>query len=299
MEPKDQRHLIVNHTAQAVRLDKMLADAFPDRSRVYFHDLIEQGQVTLGGVTVLKASLRVPPGGQVEVLLVEPTGIELVPQPLNIEIIDVQDDFMVINKPVGLTVHPSASNPHEITLVHGLIHQFPELAAFESEERPGIVHRLDKGASGLLLVARTDRGRDKLIDLFKSHRITKRYSVIVYGHTAREGEVNLPIGRHPVQRQKMTCNGLAAKPAHTRYEVVRYGDRWTLLDVWITTGRTHQIRVHMAQLGHPVLGDGTYGSAVSKKIRAPRLMLHAAELKFEYDGKFYIYTAEAGLDAQL
>ncbi len=262
-------------------------------SRSYFATRIKSGDVTVNGIVVTKPSCEVLDGSQISVIIPPPPSYNIEAQPVEYEIVAVEKDFIVINKPAGLVVHHSHTKPSDPTLVHGLVHQFKELEEFSDQERPGIVHRLDKDTSGLLIVARTQKSQAKLSDLFKNRAITKIYSAIVCGHLDREGEVDLPIGRHPVHRHKMKIDGLNARESQTAYTVSEYLPEHSLVRVRLITGRTHQIRVHFAAIKHALLGDSTYGV---KSSLINRQALHAEHIEFEYDGKQYSFTANLPQD---
>jgi 23S rRNA pseudouridine1911/1915/1917 synthase len=296
------------------RLDALLAQQYPDYSRSYFHTLIEQGCVMVQDSVVIKPRHLIKLGQQVTVTIPESKKYDLEPIQVDFEIVDQQPDFVVINKPAGLIVHPAPSAPGEITLVHGLLHSFNEInelrkasqadslshddemsGSVGGAERPGIVHRLDKDTSGLLLVARNEKAQFKLSTMFKDRTIHKKYTAVVKGHTPERGTINYPIGRHPTQRHKMSHMGYAGRPALSHYAVIEYLAEDTVVEVTIVTGRTHQIRVHMAAIGHPVVGDTMYGTS-SKLIG--RQALHASKCGFEYDGKSYSYECALPEDMQ-
>lgn len=207
--------------------------------------------------------------------------------PVDFGIVDQQPDFFVINKPAGLVVHPTQSALEEVTLVNGLLHRFAEFQGFEDKERPGIVHRLDKNTSGLMLIARNQKAQIELASMFKNRQIHKTYLALVSNHPPQKGTVDLPIGRHPHERHKMSTFGIEARPALTHYNVLKYYNDSTLIAANIVTGRTHQIRVHCAAIGHGLIGDATYG--VSSKL-IDRQALHAWKISFEYKGKLHEYT---------
>jgi len=264
-----------------------------DYSRSYFATRIKSGDITVNDVVVRKPSYEVLDGSIIAVVIPLPPSYNITAQPVEYEVVAVEKDFIVVNKPAGLVVHHSHTKPADPTLIHGLVHQFKELSEFTDQERPGIVHRLDKDTSGLLIVARTQQSQAKLSELFKKRAITKVYSAIVCGHTDREGEVELPIGRHPVHRHKMKIDGLNARESHTKYTVSEYLPKHTLVTIRLITGRTHQIRVHFAAIKHPLLGDAMYGL---KSHLLQRQALHAKHIEFEYEGKVYSYSAEMPQD---
>ncbi|MFA6263481.1 MAG: RluA family pseudouridine synthase [Candidatus Babeliales bacterium] len=267
------------------RIDKFLATQYPECSRSYLKTLIDDGLVLVNNIPC-KGSYAVKMG-DVLTITFRSKQIDLVPMPVDFDIIAMHPDFIIINKPAGLTVHPAPSSPGEVTLVHGLLHRFAEMQAFASDERPGIVHRLDKDTSGLLVIARNPQAQAALSALFKQHKMHKKYLAVVHKHPDRTGSIDLPIGRHAHERHKMGVFGIGARTALSHYRTLAYYAAHSLVEVAIVTGRTHQIRVHMATLGHPIVGDGVYG-ATSSLIK--RQALHSWQLTFEYQGKSHHYT---------
>ena len=271
------------------RLDKFLAHSLPEYSRTYLQDLVRKGCVTVNGKkqTSVKEALEV--GDTVGLVHEARPGFNLTPQQVAFDVVDTQEDFIVVNKPAGLLVHAPANRSQEITLVNGLLFLFKDLEELlKSDDRPGIVHRLDEDTSGLLLIARNERGKAGLTRIFHDRKISKKYRAVVRGHTPQHGTINFPVGRHPTIPTRMSHQSHDGRSAVSMYEVIKYLDGATLLDFKILTGRTHQIRVHCAAIGHGILGDSLYG-VVSPLIQ--RQALHAAELEFEYGGKKFRYEA--------
>lgn len=269
------------------RLDKFLHSNFPDYSRSYFQQLIHDGVVLINNRKVTKSGTVLKPNDIVTFYFPPPPSYKATPRKIDFQVIDEQPDFLVINKPAGLLVHAAHTASQEPTLVDGLLHIFSELRDFNDTQRPGIIHRLDKDTSGLMLIARTIPAHFELSKIFKQRTIKKTYLAAVQGHPTKQGEIRLPIGRHPTQRHKMTHYGIASREAATLYHVLKYYDDVSLIAAQILTGRTHQIRVHCAALGHKLLGDATYG------VPSPfisRQALHAWKLSFEYKGKHFNYT---------
>jgi 23S rRNA pseudouridine1911/1915/1917 synthase len=243
-----------------VRLDKYLSEHKEvDLSRARIQDLIRVGAVKVNGET-RKSSYQLKPGDRITVHVVPlstPLGAS---EDVEFDLLHEDNSILVVNKPPGLVVHPSAGHRGG-TLVHGLLHRFAHLPPLGTCLRPGIVHRLDKDTSGVMVVAKDDRAHDFLADQFKRREVTKRYLALVHGRPEGEhGFMDLPIGRHPVKRKEMSVSLLHGRRAITEWEVV-CAFPWdiSLLKVVIHTGRTHQIRVHLAYAGYPVLGDRTYG----------------------------------------
>jgi 23S rRNA pseudouridine1911/1915/1917 synthase len=298
MEAADERRLEVTIEAdqQGERVDRALAARLPDLSRSRLKSLIEEGRVRSGERTISDPSQRVKPGQNFVISIPDATA----PVPLAEEIplvVRYEDDaLIVIDKPAGMVVHPAPGN-EGATLVNALIaHCGASLSGIGGVRRPGIVHRLDKDTSGLLVAAKHDIAHRKLAADFASHDIERAYQAVVWGVPAKKsGEIEGNIGRHPVHRKKMTVLARGGKPALTRYRVLKsFGRLASLVECRLATGRTHQIRVHLASIGHPLLGDPTYGratparlNALPPKVRAvvagfKRQALHAWLLGFEH-----------------
>ena len=278
--------IICDQDAAGERVDRFLSQYCEGCSRSYMQDLISSGFVRLNNIVLNKSNYKIKQGDNIEVSFPEVREASAVPKDVEFEIVDEQDDFVIINKPAGLIVHPAASDPEAVTLVHGLLYRFKELDSFDSKERPGIVHRLDKDTSGLLVVARNRQAQTTLSDMFKNRKVYKTYLAVVSGHPDREGTIDLPVGRHPVERHKMSHVSYEGREALTTYRVLAYYKDCSLVTATIHTGRTHQIRVHFAAIGHGLIGDVVYGK-VSKIIN--RQALHAWKLSFEYLGCKYSY----------
>jgi 23S rRNA pseudouridine1911/1915/1917 synthase len=268
------------------RLDRMVA-MVSGASRSEVADLIASGRVTVDGKPVTQRSMRLSEGQQVSADLGElATTATALPQadPLvGLTVIHVDDDLLVIDKPAGLVVHPGAGNT-EGTLVNGLLARYPEIATVGDPARPGIVHRLDKGTSGLLLVARTQAAYTALVAMLSAHEVERRYLALVWGEfEVLSGMIDAPIGRSAREPTRMTVSA-RGKEARTRYEVVatyREPVTLSLVECRLETGRTHQIRVHLAAIGHSVVGDDRYqGSRAS--FAFPRPWLHAAALRLRH-----------------
>jgi 23S rRNA pseudouridine1911/1915/1917 synthase len=277
------------------RLDKFLFIHEPEYSRTYFQELIDKGFVKVSGKEITKSSYTLKNGDIVTYTHPPVKEFKLEPQPVDFEIIDEQPDFIVINKPAGLIVHPSESSKDEISLIHGLLYKFKEFSQFEQSERPGIVHRLDRDTSGLLLVARNIPAQIKLVNMFKERHISKKYLALVFGNPPKKGTIDTPIGRHPFYTHKMAPLGVNRKQAISHYTVLEYYKHYALLEVKIVTGRTHQIRVHCESIGYPIVGDITYGKS-SELIG--RQALHSWKLAFEFKGEKFSYTCSIPKDIQ-
>ena len=266
---------------EARRLDVHLATVHPVLSRSRWKQLIEAGHVVLNGAPVLKANAALAPGDELRCTLPAPEPVGLVPVDIPLAILHEDADLIVLNKPAGLVVHPAPGHAAD-TLVNALLHHCGDLQGIGGELRPGIVHRLDKDTSGVLVVAKNEPTHAALVAQFSAHSIRKEYLALVWGTPKKlSGTVALPVGRHPIHRQKMAVTE-KGRSAVTHYEVLAAGPLASLLRVRIETGRTHQIRVHLAHLGHPVVGDATYGRArhgLPADVKISRQMLHAHVLE--------------------
>ena len=271
------------------RLDRFLQDHLPDRSRARIQALIQAGHVRIGG-SACKAGYRIKGGEEIRVRPVSPgpTGLEAEPIPL--EIVYQDDDMAVVDKRAGMVVHQGAG-VRTGTLVNALLHRFRTLSEAGGGERPGIVHRLDKQTSGLIVIARNDFSHHRLARQFQNRQVTKKYVALVHGLVQREtGEIRSAIGRDRVRRTRMTTRTRQARPAHTSYRVLERFPHLTLLELNLKTGRTHQIRVHLSSEKHPVVGDTLYGAPARVLAGEPdrplprlgRNFLHAAFLKFNH-----------------
>lgn len=263
----------------ADRIDTWLAGQESTLSRARWQSLIRDEFVTLNGQPC-KANRSLQPGDLVEWTLPPPVDAKPKAEAIPLAIVFEDSDLAVIDKPPGLVVHPAAGNETG-TLVNALLHHCNDLAGIGGERRPGIVHRLDKETSGLLVVAKNEASLNELARQFKERETIKDYLALARGVPAHAtGTLSQPIGRHPVHRKKMAAGVRGGRPALSRYEIVEALGSASLLRVRIETGRTHQIRVHLAAMGHPVLGDALYGGA--GRGTAPRQMLHAAHLEFKH-----------------
>jgi len=278
------------------RLDRFLSEALPDVSRGEVQRWIADGRVHTPGLK-MKPSARLPFGAEVTVTLPEAKAAPPAAQAIPLDILFEDEAILVLNKPAGLVVHPAAGHAQG-TLVNALLHHCPSLAALHSE-RPGIVHRLDRDTSGVMVVAKTQTALQVLQGQFQARRVEKVYRALVYGvPTAPQGIIDVPLGRDPRHRQRFAPLP-DGKPARTRYAVVQTFAGYGLLDVRPETGRTHQIRVHLAWLGHPVVGDALYGRRrTSLPLR--RQFLHAARLRFDHPltGRRLTFSAPLPPDLQ-
>lgn len=255
-----ERQLTIPPEAEGERADRFLAEAL-SITRAAAQKWLEQGQVTVNG-RALSKSARLSQNTTVVVVIPELQPCEAQPQEIPLDIVYEDADLLVVNKPKGMVVHPAAGNP-DGTLVNALLAHCPEgLSGINGVMRPGIVHRIDKDTSGLLIVAKNDRAHQGLAEQIKEHSFTRVYEAVVVGHLREtQGTVNAPIGRHPVHRKKMAVTERNSKHAVTHYTVLEEFPGYSYVRLQLETGRTHQIRVHMAYLGHPVSGDTVYGGA--------------------------------------
>jgi len=277
----------IEKTLPGARLDAYLREKFPAVSRVALKRLIEQGHVRVNGRPV-KPTHSPRAGEQVEICWPEARPAEAQPEEIPLDILFEDKSLLVLNKPPGLVVHPAAGNEAH-TLVNALLHHCAgELSGIGGVARPGIVHRLDKDTSGCLVVAKNDETHLALAKQFAARAVGKIYNAILCGKLARDsGEIRAAIARHPTHRKRMTVrDDNSGRAAHTGWRVLERLNAATLVEAQLHTGRTHQIRVHFQFLGHPLVGDETYGARQNKKLveltgyAAPRVMLHARELSF-------------------
>ncbi|HEX9897312.1 MAG TPA: RluA family pseudouridine synthase [Dehalococcoidales bacterium] len=271
-----------------VRLDKYVSEVCPDLSRTQAQKLIEGGQVAVNG-NQEKASYKLSAGDTVLVKIPPPTSTHLTPENIPVPILYEDDDILVVDKPAGLTVHPAPGHTGH-TLVNAILSHLTTTS--DSTQRPGIVHRLDKDTSGVMVIARNPKAHDNLASQFKQHTVKKVYLTLVRGHlTPEEGIIEAPIGRDTGDRKKMAISGESrGRKALTRYKVIHFLGNYTLLEVMPQTGRTHQIRVHLTAIGYPVVGDAIYG------VKSPflsRQFLHAHKLGFRLPstGKYLEFTS--------
>lgn len=277
------------------RLDRFLRRQLPQQSRAFLQKLIEQGSVLVNG-RVSKASYRVRSGDSVSVEIPPPRPLEARPEPIPLDVLYEDDDLIVVNKPAGMVVHPAAGNI-EHTLVNALLHHCGgSLAGIGGAQRPGIVHRLDKGTSGCIVVAKTDFAHQALVAQFRSRGVKKIYRALCWGKFQRlSGKIETTIGRSAHDRKKMSARAPRGRAALTEYRVLKQLREFALVELALHTGRTHQIRVHMAHIGHAVVGDPVYGRVRRSEISVARPMLHAYKLGFVHPRtqKFVEFVAPA------
>ncbi len=297
----------VEHNGQ--RFDRVLADLLPECSRSFAAQLIRRGSLRLNG-QCCKPSHRLGLGDVIEGHLPPPEPVRYDPEPMALDIIHEDPHVILLNKPAGLVVHPAPGHASG-TLVNGLLAHCPELQQREDAHRPGIVHRLDKDTSGIMVVAKDRAAHEALARQFKQREVRKHYLAIVQGRMpTREGEIDLPIGRHPTDRKKMSVVGRRGRAARTDWRVRTQYEGAALLALELKTGRTHQARVHCAAIHHGILGDPVYGGrtkgegsltlAVRQALKAAgRQMLHAWRLSFRHPASGQRLTFEAPLPADM
>ncbi len=272
-------HIEITAEESGERIDALLARMVPELTRSAAQRLLEEGLVTLGGVPV-KKNRRTEPGEVYAALLPEPELPEPEPQDIPLDIVYEDADVVVVNKPRGMVVHPAPGHP-DGTLVNALLwHCGESLSGVGGERRPGIVHRIDKDTSGLIIAAKNDFAHLALSAQLADRSLSRVYEAVARGEFREEaGTVDAPIGRHPTERKRMAVTERGSRPAVTHWEVIARYRGWTHIRCRLETGRTHQIRVHMAYIGHPLLGDMVYGAKKPERGLEGQC-LHARELKF-------------------
>ena len=251
----------VEESQSGMRLDKFLTEIYPDQTRSFLQKLIKSGEIKVNGKPVTKAGFVVEGGDQVSASIPAPQTVEIEAENIPLDILYEDADVLIVNKPKGMVVHPSAGH-YSGTLVNAIMyHCTDSLSGINGEIRPGIVHRIDMDTTGALIICKNDASHVDIAEQIKEHTVTRRYRGIVCGVVKEdEGTIEGAIGRHPTQRKKMAINEKNGKPAITHYKVLQRFAKYTYMEFRLETGRTHQIRVHMASIGHPLLGDELYGN---------------------------------------
>ncbi|MGN0334733.1 MAG: RluA family pseudouridine synthase [Lachnospiraceae bacterium] len=264
---------------QQMRLDKFLAEQFQEYTRSFLQKLIKEGQVLVNGKNC-KTGYQLSAGDEVSIEIPEPKDLDVLPQKMDLDIVYEDEDVILINKPKGMVVHPAAGHTTD-TLVNGLLyHCRDQLSGINGVARPGIVHRIDRDTTGILIVCKNDMAHNSIAAQLKEHSINRRYRALVHGNIKEDdGTVTGPIGRHPIDRKKMAINEKNGKHAVTHYHVLQRFGNYTFIECVLETGRTHQIRVHMSSIGHPLVGDEVYGPAKSP-FKLQGQCLHAMVLGF-------------------
>ena len=291
--PLEPEVKILQVAESTIRLDKYLSKEYPELSRSRLQKLIEQGFILVNGCEA-KASQKLNVGDRIHVSLPPPEQGSLVAETIPVDVIYEDEDLLVIDKPAGLVVHPSPGHTAH-TLVNALLARCPGLANFGDAMRPGIVHRLDRDTSGLMIVAKNSAAQQHLINQFKARSVSKGYLVLVKGKlTPSQGIIDASVGRDPSNRKRMAVIS-GGRQARTRYKVKEYLGDYTLLEVVTETGRTHQIRVHLSAIGYPVIGDPVYGV---RSAYVKRQFVHAYRLGFHLpsSGEYREFTCELPSD---
>ena len=288
-----REEFLVSWEEEDTRIDRYLSGVCPSFSRSYIQKLLKNGDILVDGQQV-KSSYGVKEGDRIVVETPEAVEPEIQAEPMDLDILYEDQDVILINKPKGMVVHPAAGH-YSHTLVNGLMyHCRDQLSGINGVMRPGIVHRIDMDTTGVLIVCKNDAAHNSIAAQLKEHSIVRRYQAIVHGKVKEdEGVVDGPIGRHPVDRKKMSFNYKNGKPAETHYRVLKRFDRYTYIECRLETGRTHQIRVHMASIRHPLLGDRVYGPSSCPVPGLEGQTLHAGVLGFIHPrtGEYMEFTA--------
>ena len=286
--------ITIDASLTGMRLDQFLSHHISSVSRTVISSSIRKGLIFVDGIT-RKSSYRLKAGDTLSGAVEEQSEIDMFPEKIDFPVLYEDDSLLLISKPPGLVVHPGSGN-HTGTLVNGLIYYCQSIGTVGDRVRPGIVHRLDKDTSGIMVVAKTDRMHRLLVDCFKNHLLQKEYLALLHGVLKeKKGRIVEPIGRHPVQRQKMAIRPFGGKHAVSSWNVIReFDNKYSLVKIGIETGRTHQIRVHMASLGCPVVGDEVYGPG-KDNTPFPRQLLHASRLVFHHPETDVLFDRTAPL----
>lgn len=284
---------IIESESAGQRIDKFLSDNIEGKSRSFIASIVENGEVTVNS-RIPSKSYKLSLGDEITVNIADAVELEALPEDIPLDIVYEDEDLIVVNKPKDMVVHPAAGNFNG-TLVNALLHHCKgQLSGINGVLRPGIVHRIDKNTSGLLVVAKSDRAHISLSEQIKDHSMTREYRAVIYGHLReQEGSVDAPIGRSSVDRKRMCVTDKNSKSAVTHYKVLEEYKDFSYISCVLETGRTHQIRVHMAYIGHPLAGDDVYGP---KKVitELGGQCLHAIKLGFKHPvtGEYMEFTSE-------
>lgn len=285
--------LTVDNIEASIRLDLYLSRELNDISRSYVQKLIEKGNVKINSEVILSKKFKISMNDEIEIVIPEPEKLKLEPENIPIEIVYEDEDLMVVYKPQGMVVHPAPGH-YTGTLVNALLYHSEKLSSINGIIRPGIVHRIDKDTSGLLMIAKNNVAHNSLAAQLKEHSTNRIYSALVHGNLETDsGTIDLPIGRHPVNRLKRAVVENNGKRAVTHFKVIERLSGFNLVDLKLETGRTHQIRVHMAYLGHPLVGDPLYGFK-KEKFKLNGQALHAKVIGFVHPttGKYMEFCCE-------
>jgi 23S rRNA pseudouridine1911/1915/1917 synthase len=285
--PTTQQNLTATSSDAGRRLDLFLAERVPELSRTRIQELTHEGKVRVDG-RIAKAAHRISAGEAIEIEVLPRPAMEALPEDLPLDVLLVDDDFVIVNKPAGMVVHVGAGHARG-TLVNALLHRLGKLSEAGGALRPGIVHRLDRETSGAMVVARNDNSHENLSEQFRSRNVRKIYVALVHGKMPREsGTITLPISRDPNRRTRMTARAKKGRHARTDWRAIARLDGYTLVELALHTGRTHQIRAHFSAIGHPVVGDTLYGAPRILRVGKRTLpllgrnFLHAARIGFSH-----------------
>lgn len=285
MGKQEKYTFLIDEENQSTRIDSVLSLLLAETSRSYIQKLIEDGNLKVNDKPCLSKKLKVNSGDKVEIIIPEPETLVAEPENIPLHIVYEDDDVLVVNKPRGMVVHPAVGN-YTGTLVNAVMYHCKDrLSSINGVIRPGIVHRIDKDTSGLLMIAKNNRAHESLSKQLTEHTITRKYTALVYNNfNEDEGKVDAPLGRDPKNRLRRTVNGENPKRAVTHWRVTERFGKYTLIEARLETGRTHQIRVHMAYIKHPLVGDMLYGPKKQDLFKEGQL-LHAGVLGFIHPTK--------------
>jgi len=288
----ENKQFVVDEHSKNLRLDVFLSRYFQDKSRSYLQNLIEEGNVKVNE-KLKKSNYKLKSGEKVDILIPEPVDLDVEPEDIPLDIVYEDTDVIVVNKPQGMVVHP-ASGVYNGTLVNALLSHCKDLSGINGVARPGIVHRIDKDTSGILVIAKNDNSHNKLAEQFKDHSMTRSYIALVEGRLKKDQDtIDAPLGRHPIERIKIAVVK-DGRRAVTHYKVLERFKNNTLVECVLETGRTHQIRVHMAHIGHPLVGDPVYGHK-KQRFNLKGQMLHAKKLGFIHPSTGEYIEFQSGL----
>lgn len=276
----DQKLIQASAEHSGIRIDRFLSEQLPEHSRSYIQKLIKDGRVSIGGKTV-KSNYKIAGTEEISLLVPDQVLPDILPEDIPLDILYEDQDLIVVNKPKGMVVHPAAGH-YSGTLVNALMyHCKDDLSGINGVMRPGIVHRIDRNTTGSLLVCKNDFAHNAIAEQLKVHSITRKYRAIVHGNLKNDqGTVDAPIGRHPIDRKKMAIEPRNGRDAITHYRVLERFGNYTYIECQLETGRTHQIRVHMSSIHHPIVGDDVYGPAKCPFSGLQGQTLHAQVLGF-------------------
>lgn len=278
------------------RIDRILAGQFPDVTRSYLQKLIRENCVKINEMTI-KASAKPSAGDQISIFFPEAEELQIVPEDIPLDILYEDSDLIIVNKPKGMVVHPAAGH-YSKTLVNALMYHCQDsLSGINGVMRPGIVHRIDQNTTGSLIVCKNDMAHQAIAQQLSVHSITRKYRAIVHGRLTEDGTVRTTIGRHPQKRKEMAVNVPGGKTAVTHYHILELFDKFTYIECQLETGRTHQIRVHMKSIGHPILGDDVYGPSKCPFSGLQGQTLHAMTIGFLHPSTQKYLEVEAPLPA--